>query len=256
MRSLPSPRRSPNRSAAVVREPTAAGAESLGGAAGRRRAVPASGGDEADSRGARRAGQIRRPRAPARSLGGRVARARRADRLAVGEALAVAAGAAQRASTLSTPGSRPSSAARSSSSAGERSAPISSSHTAACVAGGARERLATLVGDHRVGDAGVGRAAAAVGEPLALEAVEETRHAGGREPQALGEIDPPQRPALRVGEVEKRLEVVRAQAVVGEQARLDRPHQRAMGVQELGRRRSVLKLVGSILDETMNSPLR
>ena len=52
------------------------------GAAGRRRAVPASGGDEADPRGAGRAGQIRRPRAPARSLGGRVAGARRADRLA------------------------------------------------------------------------------------------------------------------------------------------------------------------------------
>ena len=99
-------------------------------------------------------------------------------------------------------------------------------------AGGACECLATLLGDHGVRDPGVGRAATAVGQPLTLEAVEETRHAGRGQSQALGEVDPAQLPALRMREVEKRLEVVRAQAVVGEQARLDRPDQRAMRMQE------------------------
>ena len=72
-------------------------------------------------------------------------------------------------------------------------------------AGGPRECLATLPGDHGVGDAGVGRAATPVGQPLALETVEEAGDAGGRQPQALGEIDPAQLAALRVGEVEQRL---------------------------------------------------
>ena len=59
----------PEQVAAVVREPTASRRRVTRGAAGRGRALPASGGDEADSRGAGRPGQIRCPRAPARSLG-------------------------------------------------------------------------------------------------------------------------------------------------------------------------------------------
>ena len=71
-----------------------------------------------------------------------------------------------------------------------------------------------------------------LGQPLTLEAVEEARDAGGGQPETLGEIDAAQLTTLGVGEVKQRLEVVGAQAVVGEQARLDRPDQRAVCMQQ------------------------
>ena len=221
----------PEQVAAVVREPTAAGAESLAELRAGVERFPRQAAMKRILAAQGAAGQIRRPRAPARSFGGRVAGARRADRLAVGEALAVAAGARTRVDVVDTRQAAEQRGEIVELGGGE----VGTDHLLAhrgVRAGGARECLATLLGDHGVGDPGVGRAAAPVGQPLTLEAVEETRDAGGREPQALGEIDPAQLSALRVGEVEKRLEVVRAQAVVGEQARLDRPHQRAMGMQE------------------------
>ena len=58
-----SPRRFPEEVAAVVREPSAAGAESLADAAGSGRAVPASGGDEAHPGRARSPDPTRRARA-------------------------------------------------------------------------------------------------------------------------------------------------------------------------------------------------
>ena len=95
-----------------------------------------------------------------------------------------------------------------------------------------RERLPAVVRDHRVGDPGVGGAAAAVGEPGLLEPVQQARDAGRGEAEALGEVDPPHLAALGVREVEQRLEVVRAEAVLGEQPRLDLAHERAVSVQE------------------------
>ena len=71
--------------------------------------------------------------------------------------------------------------------------------------------------------------------PGLLEPVQKPRNAGRGEAEALGEIDPPHRAMLRAGKVEQRLEVVCTEAVLGEEARLDLPHQRAVGVQEPGK---------------------
>ena len=123
----------PEQVAAVVREPTAAGAESL---AELRAGVERFPRQAAMKRILAAQGVPVRSdvRAPLRDLSADESRELAALIASlVGEALAVAALAHARASTLSTPGRRPSNAARSSSSAGERSAPIISSHTAACV---------------------------------------------------------------------------------------------------------------------------
>ena len=76
----------PEQVLAVVREPTAAGAESLGALRAAVERFPAAGGDEADPRGARGSGQAGRPGAPPGSLDGRVAGARRLALLALAPA--------------------------------------------------------------------------------------------------------------------------------------------------------------------------
>ena len=128
----------PEQVAAVVREPTAAGAEAL---ATLRAAVERFPRQAAMKRILAAQGVPVRPdvRAPLRDLSAAEAqRARRAGSPRLVSGVTGSAGAGQppeqaRASTSSTPGRRPSRPASSSSSAGERCAPISSSQAAACV---------------------------------------------------------------------------------------------------------------------------
>ena len=78
---------------------------------------------------------------------------------------------------------------------------------------------------HRIGDTAVLATASSRGQTRRLEPVQQPRDAGGCEAETLGEIDPPHRAVLGAGEVEERLEVVRAQPLLGDEARLDFAHQ-------------------------------
>ena len=104
-------------------------------------------------------------------------------------------------------------------------------HRSVC-ASGHPQRLSPVVCDHSVGDPRVGRAAAAVGEARLLQPVQKPGNAGRGEAEAVSEIDPPHDAMLGAGEVEQRLEVIRTEAILGEEARLDLAHQRAVSMQK------------------------
>ena len=65
-------------------------------------------------------------------------------------------------------------------------------------AGGAGEHLSPVARDHRVGHPGIRGAAAAGGEPGLLEPVQQARHPGRSQAEALGEVDSPHLAALGV----------------------------------------------------------
>ena len=114
---------------------------------------------------------------------------------------------------------------------------------------GELEPLAALVGEHRVGDAGVAVALALRTHAVALEPVEQPRDARGGEQQPLGEVDAAQRAVLGVGEVEQRLVVVDRQAVVGDAAVRDSSRSSVdVGAQQPREGGDAEMLEGSILD--------
>ena len=73
--------------------------------------------------------------------------------------------------------------------------------------GGAAQQRPAGVGDRGVGHAGVARAVLLAHEPRTLEAVEQARHPGGREPDGGRQVDAPHAPALGRREAPQGLEV-------------------------------------------------
>src|SRR5919109_2154417 len=96
--------------------------------------------------------------------------------------------------------------------------------------GGARPRQERLarVGQHRVAAAAVGRARVALQQAVALEPVDQPRHAGAREQHAVGQLGHPAAPVWGGLQIDQHLVGAEGQVVLGEQLGVERLHERAV----------------------------